>query len=169
MRETHFYTYTIVPVLTQEDRREYSRVLQNANLRMEKKGIRQWKEELLQPEIVFAGDPSGYMALHRGKAAAVCYITETDPLFWRGYEEEPALYVHKLACREEYAGKGAAQALLRFCAEKARQEGKCFLRLACRAVQPKLRAVYEKMGFSYAGIAEIPSLGLVDALYEIRL
>ena len=47
MRETHFYTYTIVPVLTQEDRQEYSRVLQNANLRMEKKGIRQWKEELL--------------------------------------------------------------------------------------------------------------------------
>lgn len=163
------YTYTIVPVLTEEDRKEYSRVLHNANLRMEKKGIHQWKDDLLEPDIVFAGDPPGFMAMHEGKAAAVCYLTETDPLFWRGDEAEPALYVHKLACREEYAGKGAAQALLWFCVEKAREEGKCFLRLACRAAQPKLRAVYEKMGFSYAGVADVPSLGLIDALYEMRL
>ena len=98
------YDYTIVPVLTEEDRKEYSRVLHNANLRMEKKGIHQWKDDLLEPDIVFAGDPPGFMAMHEGKAAAVCYLTDTDPLFWRGDEAEPALYVHKLACREEYAG-----------------------------------------------------------------
>ena len=145
------YTYTIVPVLTEEDRKEYSRVLHNANLRMEKKGIHQWKDDLLEPDIVFAGDPPGFMAMHEGKAAAVCYLTETDPLFWRGDEAEPALYVHKLACREEYAGKVQRRPYYGSVWKKPGKRGSAFCALPVGQHSQNCGLCMKKWGFPMPG------------------
>ena len=118
-------------------------------------GIKQW-EWFLTPEghrhierrieehevylLVRAGEPDG--------AIATVTVQWSDREFWgdRG-EDGAAVYVHGLAVRRAYAGRGVGTQLIDFAAERARQCGRRFVRLDCMASNAKLRAFYAGLGF----------------------
>jgi len=82
-----------------------------------------------------------------GVAAATIRYQLTDDEFWPEAPAGDAAYVHRLAVRREFAGRGIASALLDWAAERARGQGLTRLRLDADLSRPKLRALYERCGF----------------------
>jgi GNAT superfamily N-acetyltransferase len=85
------------------------------------------------------GDPVGTLTLQW-----------SDPVFW-GDRPPDSGYLHKLAIRPAYHGKGIGLDMLRWAEAKTKTMGKRFLRLDCAAEDRKIREYYEKEGFVYRG------------------
>lgn len=109
-----------------------------------------------QPEEVFVGEVAG--------VPAVCAIIQPRDFLWP--DDGLGLIVHKLAVRRAYAGRGLAEAMLAFAAERAQAAGRSRLRLDC-ADRPRLRAFYERAGFQFVRHGKIGTLDVV--LYEKAL
>ena len=90
-----------------------------------------------------------YLALdEQEKPAGIMALLTEDPR-WEGSEPKNCYYVHHLAART--GAKGAGRALLRFCEELSRQEGREVVRLDCQLGNRKLNDFYESLGYEYAG------------------
>ena len=81
-----------------------------------------------------------------------------DRFFWPEIPEGSSAFVHKLAVYPGKQGAEIAQALLAHACELARQHGCAYLRLDCMSGKPRLRAVYERFGFSLHSQKELDGL-----------
>ena len=72
------------------------------------------------------------------------------------WDEQPpdAGYLHGLCVRRAGAEVGLGAALLDWAGRRVAAAGRRWLRLDCMAANPRLRAWYEGLGFSYRGEAE---------------
>ena len=57
------------------------------------------------------------------------------------------MYLHKLAVKRQFAGKGYSKSLVDFAKQKASERKIKALRLDCNINSTKLRAIYEEQGF----------------------
>ena len=70
-----------------------------------------------------------------------------DRLFWPDLDAHDSAFVHRLAVRRAYAGRGISKALLQWAVERARLLNRRYLRLDCDAERSRLRVLYERFGF----------------------
>ncbi len=70
-----------------------------------------------------------------------------DPLFWSELKEFESGYLHKLAIRNEYRGKGYGKELIASAEHICKACGIKWLRLNCGTFRPNLRKFYESVGF----------------------
>jgi GNAT superfamily N-acetyltransferase len=89
------------------------------------------------------------------EGVATARITQDDPECWPEAVPGVAVYVHRVAVRRAWAGRGLAGVLLAWCDNHAAQLGCGFVRLDCDAQRPKLRALYEGLGFRYHSEREV--------------
>ena len=82
--------------------------------------------------------PSGCMA-----------IIDYDPFFWPGIKKGESLFIHKLAVTKAARKSGVADALMETFKKQGAERGVKTLRLDTHALRPKLRAFYERHGFSH--------------------
>jgi GNAT superfamily N-acetyltransferase len=82
------------------------------------------------------------------QVVATARLTRDDPECWPDAVSGAAVYVH-LAIRRSWAGRGLPGAILAWCARHAETLGCSFLRLDCDAKRPKLRRLYEDLGFGF--------------------
>ena len=122
---------------------------------MDQMGLYQWnKTHYMQryPRQYFlqrVEDGEFFLALDSsGAVTGVMALLTEDPR-WEGTEQKKCYYVHHLAART--GAKGAGRALLCFCEELSRKEGREVVRLDCQLGNDKLNAFYEKLGYQYAG------------------
>ena len=104
-----------------------------------------------------------YLAFVNKDAVGTFILQWGDLVFWGGWPLD-AGYVHKLAIRPSYAGKGLGVEMLKSAETTARNAGKTFLRLNCMANDRKIRDYYEKAGFVHVGDVVGPKA--VASLYE---
>lgn len=92
-----------------------------------------------------------YIAYQNGLPAACMALTDYDPIFWPDIPEGESLYLHKVAVKREFAGKGFSGELIDF--SKKMALGCCIdsIRLNCNQHRNKLRSVYENEGFVCVG------------------
>lgn len=88
-----------------------------------------------------------FIAWKDGKPAACMALTDYDSTYWPEIQKGESLYVHKLAVKREYAGKGCSKELMDYAKQLAKKQGIKTLRLDCNRYRKKLRNVYEKQGF----------------------
>ena len=81
------------------------------------------------------------------EAAGVVRFQLEDEEFWPDDPGDHAAYIHRLAVRRKYAGGGVSSLLMAWAADRARAMGRV-LRLDCDADRLRLRAVYERFGFT---------------------
>lgn len=108
-----------------------------------------WGEaELAADKVRREVEQGQFFLAHVGEhpAGTLRYQTE-DPEFWPDAAGDAAAYVHRLAVRRCYAGHGVAAAMLRWAADRARAEGRGYLRLDADIARGRLRALYERCGF----------------------
>jgi ribosomal protein S18 acetylase RimI-like enzyme len=104
-----------------------------------------------------------YVARLDGEVAATVTLQWSDVPYW-GERPPDAGYVHKLAVRRDFAGRGVGHALVAWAEAETLAHGRSYLRLDCLAANPRIRRYYEELGF--AGCGEIERGGLRMALYE---
>ena len=85
----------------------------------------------------------------------------------RGDVPGDAGYVHGLAIRRDFAGKGLGREFLRWAEDRVAASGKKYLRLDCAAENRALNEYYRRAGFSYRGEALV--WGLEVSLYEKKV
>jgi GNAT superfamily N-acetyltransferase len=148
---------------------EVSLVLGEAARWLEERGMPLWEPDELDPDWVAPAVRSGDFALGfmEGKVAGTLKFQLTDPEFWPEVVANDSAFVHRLAVRREFAGRGVSTALLAWARDRARAMGLDFLRLDCDATRPRLRSFYERHGFRYH--SDFRWRRFIVARYELRL
>jgi ribosomal protein S18 acetylase RimI-like enzyme len=124
-------------------------VLSEAAAWLRSRGIDQWPHPY-PAEWVAASIEHGetYLARENGAVAGTITLRWADRAFW-GDQPPVAGYVHGLAVRREFAGRGPE--LLEWAAGHVRAAGREFVRLDCRTDNAALRGYYERHGFEHRG------------------
>ncbi|MNX17419.1 Acetyltransferase (GNAT) family protein [compost metagenome] len=107
------------------------------------------------------------VAKENGDWAGVMRLDLEDPSFWPEIAPGSALFVHKLAVRRAWAGRGVSRALLGHARDHARALGRPWLRLDCVADRTALRTLYEGFGFALHSCIDLR--GGTFARYELRV
>jgi GNAT superfamily N-acetyltransferase len=108
-----------------------------------------WGHEF--PDVV-RDIPAGqvYLGCLAGEPVGTFVLRWSDEPVW-GPDDGAAGYLHRLAIRPAVAGQGIGARLISEAGQRARRYGRPWLRLDCDRDNPRLRAYYEALGFSYAG------------------
>jgi GNAT superfamily N-acetyltransferase len=128
-----------------------------------------WNPAMFTEEWALSGVRRGelYLGWLEGEAVGTITFQYEDQAYWPEVPEGESAFFHKLAVRRGVAGTGVAATLIEWAIEKARAEGKRYLRMDTHFERPKLRVFYEGLGFKFVGEKTVPPLHL--ALYEMRL
>ncbi|HEY3915492.1 MAG TPA: GNAT family N-acetyltransferase [Verrucomicrobiae bacterium] len=134
---------------TREDIECVAEILGEAARWLKQSGKAMWRDDELIPLRITADVEAGsfYIAECDGESAGVVKFQLEDAQFWPDVPEDESAFVHRLAVRRQFAGRGISSALLNWAVERARSLDRKFLRLDCEASRPKLRAIYERFGF----------------------
>jgi protein-tyrosine phosphatase len=116
------------------------------------RGIQQWLpgDFAMEPLVAQIGRGEAYLARIGGEPVGTFTLQWADPRIW-GEQPDDAGYVHGLAVRRTYAGRGLGRVLLDSAGQMAAATGKTYLRLDCMTENPALRAYYEAAGFAHRG------------------
>ncbi|NIG56636.1 GNAT family N-acetyltransferase [Chitinophaga sp. Cy-1792] len=117
-----------------------------------------------------------WKVVENGEITAVFLTTYNDPHIWQEKDQDPAVYIHRIATHPEHRGKGYVQDIVDWAREHAQEKGKKFVRLDTGAGNKPLINYYIRCGFNFLGDVYInsPELpahyrGGTFALLEIEL
>jgi GNAT superfamily N-acetyltransferase len=132
-------------------------------------GVVMWNEGELRREEIEADVVAGMYRLAEvdGVAAGAIRFQLEDRLFWPDLEDDDSAFVHRLVVRRAFKGRGVSTALLAWAVDHARASGRRWLRLDCDAERTKLRALYERCGFSLHSYRQVTSYYV--ARYELSV
>ena len=143
-------------------------VLEDAARWMVSQGTEGWTPDSFSrrriAEIIGCGEM--YLALLAGEAIGTFALQWSDEETW-GMMPDNAGYVHGLAVRRDFAGRGLGRELLDWTENRVSLSGRQYLRLDCTAENDALNAYYRRAGFDYRGRATVR--GLEVSLYEKRV
>ena len=130
-----------------------------------------WTQELLDPARLEAQypDAQGYLGwLGYGledRPVAAMLLVPSDPGFWPIDPPGEALYLHKLAVHPDWQGLQLSAQMIEEAVRLTRAAGRPWLRLDTAAERPKLRTLYEALGFRLVREGEMA--GWPAAWYEL--
>jgi GNAT superfamily N-acetyltransferase len=132
-------------------------------------GVVMWDEGELESDAIAAEVAAGqfHIADVDGRAAGAIRFQTEDLLFWPDIAQSSSAFVHRLVVRREFKGLGVSTALLQWSVGHARSLGKTWLRLDCDNDRPKLKALYERFGFTLHSHRQVGPYYV--ARYEYRL
>lgn len=128
-----------------------SEILTEAARWLIERGGRLWEPSELTAEKIAPEVRQGlfWLALTPDGEHAGCIRYQlSDPEYWDDVPHEDSAFVHRVAVRRRFAGAGVSRQMIEWAKERARSDGKKFLRLDC-AKREKLRRIYEGFGFRY--------------------
>lgn len=88
-----------------------------------------------------------YISYQNGLPTACMALTDYDPTYWPNVPKGESLYLHKVAVKRAFAGKGSSKELIDFAKKLALNNCIYTIRFNCNQHRNKLREVYEKEGF----------------------
>jgi GNAT superfamily N-acetyltransferase len=109
-----------------------------------------------------------WLAKVETEAAGCVRFQLSDEEYWGDVPQADvdSAFIHRLAVRRKFAGRGISKALIDWAKTKAKTEGREFLRLDC-ADRESLRRVYENYGFEFHSFKEREPYKV--ARYQFRL
>ena len=142
-------------------------MLEEAARWMLRRGIEGWTPDGFSRKRIAALIESGemYLAVLDGRPAGTFTLQWSDTETW-GDVPDDAGYIHGLAIRREFAGKGLGREMLRRAEHMVSRSEREYLRLDCVADNDALNEYYRQAGFARRGSAMVR--GLAVSLYEKR-
>jgi GNAT superfamily N-acetyltransferase len=119
------------------------------------RGVEVWTDAELREQDFRTAAALGQlvMGFSGDRSAATVLLQSSDSLYWPEAAPNTGLYLHKIAVRREFAGRGWLTRLIDFAASDARDRGIGRLRLDTLCGTP-LEALYARHGF--AAVDEAP-------------
>ena len=132
-------------------------------------GTTMWVEDELAEDRIAAEVDAGlfHVAECDGDIAGALKFQLDDQLFWPDLATNDSAFIHRLAVRRSYAGRGVSTALLGWAVAHARSLGRQCLRLDCDAERARLRDLYERFGFRFHSFRQVGSYYV--ARYELGI
>ncbi len=129
---------------------EVSKVLQEAAIWLENKGIKMWEADELNPNDIENQVKTGMFWLAKVDCEiAGCIRFQTEDLeYWDDVPHLDSAFVHRVAVRRKFSGQGIAIAMLDWAKVRAKSLNKRYLRLDCDQ-REKLIKFYESQGFVF--------------------
>ena len=126
-------------------------VLMEAARWLDARGMHMWRDSELEPSATAQSVVDGlfWIAEVEGQSAGVIRFELSDPIFWPDVPDGESAFIHRLAVRRSFAGGATSRVLMAWAAERTRNLGRGWLRLDCEADRPRLRATYERFGFTH--------------------
>lgn len=144
-------------------------LLMEAQAWMDERALHQWVPGAHDPALVEAmiGRGTAYAVEYGKRVIATVQILHTLPAHWPHISESFG-YVSTLTVARDCAGGGVGAAVLGWAEDMMRLRGKWWSCLDCSAKNPRLRAYYERQGYSAVGEAETYP-AYVERMYHKRL
>jgi len=90
-----------------------------------------------------------------GGMACTFLITFSDPVIWKGLDEQPAVYLHRIATNPLYRGNAYVEKIVAWAKDYAKSLNIDFIRLDTMSGNERINAHYQRCGFTYKGINHI--------------
>lgn len=82
-------------------------------------------------------------------------ITESDPQIWEEKNEDPSIYIHRIATRADFRGRNLVKEMVVWAKSYAQQRNKHFLRMDTVGENKGLIQYYKKCGFEFLGLRNL--------------
>jgi GNAT superfamily N-acetyltransferase len=133
-------------------------------------GVVMWDEGELSSERVDGEIAAGqfFIADVSGDPAGAMKFQLEDRLFWPDLIGHESAFIHRLVVRRRYKGTGISNALIQWAVSRATMLEKRYLRLDCDASRPKLRRLYEGLGFEFHSFRHVGPYYVARYQYPLR-
>lgn len=131
-----------------------------------------FSKEFIEKLII---DKRQYKAVKDSVIIGTFSFLDSDVELWQK-DDVDAFYFHRFAVKREFKDQGFTQRAIEWAVDRAKREGKKFIRLDCW-VTKKLCDYYERLGFQYVRDYKIPKKhnlpmhydGITVKLYQIEV
>jgi len=129
---------------------------------------------LIETEIL---DGRQWKITKSGKMICVWATTFDDPYNWKNKNNDPSVYIHRIASNPEFRGHNLVEKNVLWCKNYAKENDKEFIRLDTVGENKKLIAHYKKNRFDFLGLFSLENSKALPAhyhnatvsLFELRL
>ncbi len=87
--------------------------------------------------------------------ACVWVTTFTDPLIWGERNNDPCVYIHRIATDTDFRGRNLVSEIVAWAKKHARSNNKIFIRIDTVGENPKLIEYYQSCGFTFLGLIKL--------------
>lgn len=110
-----------------------------------------WSENMFTPENIVRDllAYSYFVAEDNGEIVGTFRFQLEDPEVWPEVTGHNSAFIHRVVVARSHTGRGVAQQMIRHAQLLTLKAGRRYLRLDCASERPKLRAVYERAGFTW--------------------
>lgn len=102
-----------------------------------------------------------------GEPAGTMRFQLEDSRTWPDVPEDQSTYIHRLAVRRKFAGGDVSSALVDWAIDRTRELGRRYLRLDCESDRPRLREVYEDLGFTHHSDRQVGPFHVARYEYQV--
>lgn len=104
--------------------------------------------------------------INDNQIACIWATTFDDPQIWEEKNEEPALYIHRIATNPEFRGHKLVAEIVEWAKKYAIEHNKRFIRMDTVGENKKLVSYYESCGFRYLGLSQLKNTSELPAHYH---
>ncbi|WP_192822215.1 N-acetyltransferase [Rufibacter sp. LB8] len=101
-----------------------------------------------------------------GQIICIWATTFSDPLIWEERDQDPAVYIHRIATNPDHRGKQLVQKIVAWAKEYAAQHKKKYVRLDTIGENKPLIQHYTACGFTFLGLFKLENTVGLPAHYE---
>jgi ribosomal protein S18 acetylase RimI-like enzyme len=87
--------------------------------------------------------------------ACVWATAENDPQIWQERDEDPAIYIHRIATHPDFKGRNLVGEIVAWSRDFAKEKNKKYVRMDTVGENRGLINYYKKCGFDFLGLSEL--------------
>ncbi len=100
------------------------------------------------------------------KIACVWATTFSDPQIWEERNNDPAIYIHRIATNPDFRGRNLVGQIVEWARQYAFDNHKKFIRMDTVGNNPGLINYYQKCGFDFLGLLKLKDTKGLPAHYD---
>lgn len=139
------------------------RLYRNATQLMREKGVVTWPEFDRDMVISELRQKRQFKFIVDQSIACVWAVAYSDPEIWGDRNDDPAIYIHRIATSPEFRGRGFVSHIVEWAKQQAESQGFRFIRMDTVGENRGLISHYGRHGFDFIGLSK---LELTDRLPE---
>lgn len=128
--------------------------------------LNQWPQfdlKLIEQEIL---EKRQFKLLIDGKIACIWAITFSDPEIWEEKNEDPSIYIHRIATNPDFRGKNFVSKIVDWARGYAILNEKKYIRLDTCGYNERLIEHYKQSGFDFLGMKKLKNSNGLPEHYQ---